>query len=68
MNPPYNATKRVVTLNIQKWASKVTQDPSKGLHFVEWVARQVTGQGEDKTIKNKTAKIAVLLHASCYWQ
>ncbi|MXI72575.1 N-6 DNA methylase, partial [Mycobacterium tuberculosis] len=37
------------------------QDPSKGLHFVEWVARQVTGQGKDEIIKNKTAKIAVLL-------
>ncbi len=62
MNPPYNATKKSCDpVYTKKWASKVTQDPSKGLHFVEWVARQVTGQGEDKTIKNKTAKIAVLL-------
>ncbi|WP_394405544.1 HsdM family class I SAM-dependent methyltransferase [Streptococcus sp. 20-1249] len=62
MNPPYNATKKSCDPEYtKKWASKVTQDPSKGLHFVEWVARQVTGQGEDKTVKNKTAKIAVLL-------
>ena len=62
MNPPYNATKKSCDPEYtKKWTSKVTQDPSKGLHFVEWVARQVTGQGEDKTIKNKTAKIAVLL-------
>lgn len=62
MNPPYNATKKSCDPEYTKnWTSKVTQDPSKGLHFVEWVARQVTGQGEDKIAKNKTAKIAVLL-------
>lgn len=62
MNPPYNATKKSCDSDyVKKWSSKVTQDPSKGLHFVEWVARQVTGQGKDEAIKNKTAKIAVLL-------
>lgn len=62
MNPPYNATKKSCDPDyVKKWSSKVTQDPSKGLHFVEWVARQVTGQGKDEIIKNKTAKIAVLL-------
>lgn len=62
MNPPYNATKKCCDPDyVKKWSSKVTQDPSKGLHFVEWVARQVTGQGKDEAIKNKTAKIAVLL-------
>ena len=62
MNPPYNATKKSCDPKYTKnWATRVTQDPSKGFHFVEWVARQVTGQGEDKVAKNKTAKIAVLL-------
>lgn len=62
MNPPYNATKKSCLPDYtKKWTPKVTQDPSKGLHFVEWVARQVTGQSEDEVVKNKKAKIAVLL-------
>ena len=45
MNPPYNATKKNCDPNYaKKWSAKVTQDPSKGLHFVEWVARQVIQQ------------------------
>ena len=52
MNPPYNATKKCCDPNYTKdWDSKKKEDPSKGLHFVEWVARVVPS----------TCKIAVLL-------
>lgn len=52
MNPPYNATKKCCGPNYTKdWDSKKKEDPSKGLHFVEWVARVVPS----------TCKIAVLL-------
>lgn len=52
MNPPYNATKKCCNPNYTKdWDSKKKEDPSKGLHFVEWVARAVPS----------TCKIAVLL-------
>lgn len=43
MNPPYNATKKFCnpdyTIN---WDSKKKEDPSKGFHFVEWVASHVS--------------------------
>ena len=52
MNPPYNATKKFCDATYtKKWDTKQTQDPSKGLHFVEWVARHVPS----------TCKMAVLL-------
>ncbi len=52
MNPPYNATRKCCDPSyVKKWNSKTNEDPSKGLHFVEWVARHVS----------KTCKIAVLL-------
>lgn len=52
MNPPYNATKKCCDLKYTKdWKASVKEDPSKGLHFVEWVARQVPS----------TCKMAVLL-------
>ena len=52
MNPPYNATKKCCDPNYTKeWDSKKKEDPSKGLHFVEWVARHVPS----------TCKMAVLL-------
>ena len=52
MNPPYNATKKFCDPDYtKKWNSKKKEDPSKGLHFVEWVARHVPS----------TCKIAVLL-------
>lgn len=57
MNPPYNATKKSCNPDYTKsWNSKIKQDPTKGLHFVEWVADKVVG---DKG--NKQAKLAVLL-------
>ncbi|WP_375334500.1 class I SAM-dependent DNA methyltransferase [Flagellimonas sp. C4] len=43
MNPPYNATKKFCNLEYTKsWHSKKKEDPSKGFHFVEWVARHVS--------------------------
>lgn len=52
MNPPYNATKKCCDPNYTKnWDDTKKEDPSKGLHFVEWVARMVPS----------TCKIAVLL-------
>ncbi len=52
MNPPYNATKKCCNPEyIKTWSSSNKEDPSKGLHFVEWIARCVP----------PTCKIAVLL-------
>lgn len=52
MNPPYNATKKCCDPDYTKgWDAKKKEDPSKGLHFVEWVARHVPS----------TCKMAVLL-------
>lgn len=43
MNPPYNATKKFCNTDYTKnWDSKKKEDPSKGFHFVEWVARHVS--------------------------
>lgn len=52
MNPPYNATKKFCDPDYTKcWDYKKKEDPSKGLHFVEWVAGHVPS----------TCKMAVLL-------
>lgn len=52
MNPPYNATKKCCNPEYTKnWSANQKEDPSKGLHFVEYVARHVS----------KPCKIAVLL-------
>lgn len=52
MNPPYNATKKFCNPDYTKnWDSKKKEDPSKGFHFVEWVAKHVS----------PLCKIAVLL-------
>lgn len=54
MNPPYNATKKFCDPEYTKtWDSKKKEDPSKGFHFVEWVARHVSSD----------CKMAVLLPA-----
>lgn len=43
MNPPYNATRKFCNPYYTKnWDSQKKEDPSKGLHFVEWVARHVS--------------------------
>jgi len=52
MNPPYNATKNVCFKDyVKSWNAKTKEDPSKGFHFVEWVANHVS----------KPCKMAVLL-------
>ncbi len=52
MNPPYNATKKCCNPEYTKnWSANQKEDPSKGLHFVEFVAKHVS----------KPCKIAVLL-------
>ena len=60
MNPPYNATRKCCNPDYTKnWDAKKKEDPSKGLHFVEWVAHHIA----------PTGKMAVLLPmqaAMCY--
>lgn len=52
MNPPYNATKKCCDPDYTKtWNASTKEDPSKGWHFVEWVARHAPA----------TCKMAVLL-------
>ena len=52
MNPPYNATKKCCyTQYTRRWGANQKEDPSKGLHFVEFIARHVS----------KPCKMAVLL-------
>lgn len=41
MNPPYNASKNQVEKDFSKTWGKSTTDPSKGFHFVEYVANAV---------------------------
>lgn len=43
MNPPYNATKNQSNPEFaQTWSSSTKEDPSKGFHYVEWIARHVS--------------------------
>ena len=43
MNPPYNATKKFCDPNYTKnWKGNKKEDPSKGFHFVEWVASRAS--------------------------
>ena len=52
MNPPCNATKKCCDPQYTKnWNANKKEDPSKGFHFVEWVARHVSAN----------CKMAVLL-------
>ena len=52
MNPPYNATKKCCDPQYTKdWSANKKEDPSKGFHFVEWVAKHVSSN----------CKMAVLL-------
>lgn len=54
MNPPYNATLRDCNPKfLTKWAGK-KEDPTKGLHFVYYIASKV-----------KTGKLACLLPMQC---
>lgn len=52
MNPPYNATRKFCDPEyVKEWKDSTKQDPSKGFHYVYWVAQHV----------EPTAKMAVLL-------
>lgn len=56
MNPPYNATKNQSNPEFAKtWSSSTKEDPSKGFHYVEWIARHVSSN----------CKMAVLLPMQC---
>lgn len=55
MNPPYNATAKSSNPEYTKnWSSKTKIDPSKGLHYVHYVASKI-----------KKGKMAVLLPMQC---
>ncbi|RLA06711.1 MAG: SAM-dependent DNA methyltransferase [Gammaproteobacteria bacterium] len=55
MNPPYNAQRKHCDPNyVKNWTKNTSQDPSKGLHFVHYVASIV-----------RTGKLAVLLPPKC---
>ena len=55
MNPPYNGTKKSCNPNyVKNWSKKTKTDPSKGFHFVHYVASKI-----------KTGKLAVLLPMQC---
>ena len=56
MNPPYNATKNQCDPEFTKmWSASTKEDPSKGFHYVEWIARHVPSN----------CKMAVLLPMQC---
>ena len=56
MNPPYNATKnQCLPSYVKKWPSSKKQDPSKGFHYVKWIA----------DILAPNCKMAVLLPMQC---
>ena len=56
MNPPYNATKNQCDPEFTKtWSASTKEDPSKGFHYVEWIARHVPS----------SCKMAVLLPMQC---
>ncbi|MBQ2910276.1 MAG: N-6 DNA methylase [Bacilli bacterium] len=55
MNPPYNATrKQSLNSYVKTWNKKITTDPSKGLHYVYYIANLL-----------KKGKLAVLLPMQC---
>lgn len=55
MNPPYNAQKKnCYSKYVKTWTSNTKEDPSKGFHYVYYIASKV-----------KTGKLAVLLPMSC---
>lgn len=55
MNPPYNATRKQSQPEyVEKWNDKITTDPSKGLHYVYYIANLL-----------KRGKLAVLLPMQC---
>lgn len=66
MNPPYNATKNQCDPTyVRKWNSKKkASDPSKGFHYVEWVARQISTNAKGGDVPTH-CRMAVLLPMQC---
>lgn len=55
MNPPYNATRKQSQESyVETWDKRITTDPSKGLHYVYYIANLL-----------KKGKLAVLLPMQC---
>lgn len=55
MNPPYNASARCCLKSyVDTWGNKVKSDPSKGFHYVLYIANKI-----------KRGKLAVLLPMAC---
>ena len=55
MNPPYNATRKQSQPEyVENWNDKISTDPSKGLHYVYYIANLL-----------KRGKLAVLLTMQC---
>ena len=55
MNPPYNATRKQSQKSyVKNWNKKVTTDPSKGFHYVYYIANLM-----------KKGRLAVLLPMQC---
>ena len=55
MNPPYNAQRRYSNpAYVKNWKKDAKEDPSKGFHYVHYIASKV-----------KTGKLAVLLPMQC---
>lgn len=55
MNPPYNATRKQSQPEyVKNWNDKITSDPSKGLHYVYYIANLL-----------KRGRLAVLLPMQC---
>ena len=55
MNPPYNAQRKYCDPEyVKSWKKETKQDPSKGFHYVDFIASVV-----------KTGKLAVLLPMQC---
>lgn len=61
MNPPYNATRKCCNPDYTKnWVASKKEDPSKGLHFVKWIADCIS-EGYIEQEQAPNCKIAVLL-------
>lgn len=67
MNPPYNGTKNQCEPKyVRQWSDNTKTDPSKGFHYVEWVARQIaSAKDENGHVRPSHCRMAVLLPMQC---
>ena len=67
MNPPYNGTKNQCDPKyVRQWSDNTKTDPSKGFHYVEWVARQIaSAKDENGHVRPSHCRMAVLLPMQC---